>query len=36
NWPQQIKEPYRRFVENKLREKWDFSGVPINILFRKK
>jgi len=36
NWPQQIKEPYRRFVENQLREKWDFSGVPINILFRKK
>lgn len=36
NLPQYIKEPYKRFLENKIREKWDFSGVPINIILRKK
>ncbi|MFT5890443.1 MAG: GTP-binding protein [Dokdonia sp.] len=36
NLPQYLKEPYRRFLENKLREKYDFSGVPISIYFRKK
>lgn len=36
NLPQYVKEPYRRFVENRLREKYDFSGVPIRIFFRKK
>ena len=36
NLPQYIKEPYKRFVENKLRQKWNFNGVPINIFFRKK
>ncbi len=36
NLPQYIKEPYRRFLENKLREQWDFSGVPIQIYFRQK
>lgn len=36
NLPQYIKEPYRRFLENKLREEWDFSGVPIQIYFRQK
>lgn len=36
NLPQYIKEPYKRFIENKLRQKWNFSGVPINIFFRKK
>ncbi|MGQ1891797.1 ribosome biogenesis GTPase Der [Thermophagus sp. OGC60D27] len=36
NLPQYIKEPYKRFIENKLRQKWDFRGVPINIFFRKK
>ena len=36
NLPQYIKEPYKRFVENKLRENFDFSGVPIQIYFRKK
>ncbi|MCL2072915.1 MAG: ribosome biogenesis GTPase Der [Marinilabiliaceae bacterium] len=36
NLPQYIKEPYKRFLENKLREKWDLSGVPINIFMRKK
>ena len=36
NLPQYIKEPYKRFLENKIREKWDLSGVPINIFMRKK
>ncbi len=36
NLPQYIKDPYKRFIENKMREKWDFSGVPINVFFRKK
>ena len=36
NLPQYLKEPYRRFLENKLREAYDFSGVPISIYFRKK
>lgn len=34
NLPQYIKDPYRRFLENKIREEWDFSGVPIQIYFR--
>ncbi len=36
NLPQYIKDPYRRFLENKLRNEWDFSGVPIQIYFRQK
>lgn len=36
NLPQYIKEPYKRFVENKLREHFDFNGVPIQIFFRQK
>ncbi|MCL7989034.1 ribosome biogenesis GTPase Der [Sphingobacterium sp. lm-10] len=36
NLPQYIKDPYKRFVENKLRENFDFSGVPIQIFFRQK
>ena len=36
NLPQYIKEPYRRFLENNMRERWDFSGVPIQIYFRQK
>lgn len=36
NMPQYIREPYKRFLENKLREKFDFSGVPIEIYFRQK
>ena len=36
NLPQYIKEPYKRFLENKLREEFDFSGVPIRLFFRKK
>ena len=36
NLPQYIKDPYRRFVENKLREKFNFEGVPLDIFFREK
>jgi GTP-binding protein len=36
NLPQYIREPYKRFVENQLREIYDFTGVPIVIYFRKK
>lgn len=36
NLPQYIKEPYKRFLENKIREHFDFKGVPIDIYMRKK
>ena len=36
NLPQYIKDPYKRFLENKIRQKFDFTGVPIQIFFRKK
>lgn len=36
NLPQYVKDPYKRFIENKLRENFDFSGVPITVYFRKK
>ena len=36
NLPQYIKEPYRRYIENQIREHFSFSGVPIQIFFRKK
>ena len=36
NLPQYIKDPYRRFLENKIREHWDFEGVPMQIYFRQK
>ena len=36
NLPQYVKEPYRRFLDNKMREKWHFSGTPINIYIRQK
>lgn len=36
NLPQYIKEPYKRFIENKLREHFDFEGVPIEVYFRQK
>jgi len=36
NLPQYIREPYRRYLENKLRENFDFSGVPLQIFFRQK
>lgn len=36
NLPQWVKEPYKRFLENKIRENWDFSGTPVNIFIREK
>ena len=36
NLPQWIKDPYKRFLENKIRENWDFTGTPINIFIREK
>ncbi len=36
NLPQYVKEPYRRFLENKIRERWKFTGCPINIFIRQK
>ena len=36
NLPQYVKEPYRRFLENKMREKWNLRGTPINIFIRQK
>lgn len=36
NLPQYIKEPYKRFLENKIRENWEMTGSPINIFIRQK
>ncbi|MGI9526259.1 MAG: ribosome biogenesis GTPase Der [Weeksellaceae bacterium] len=36
NFPQHVKEPYKRFIENQIRKEFDFTGVPIQIYFRKK
>ena len=36
NLPQYFKDPYKRFLENKIREAYDFTGVPIQIFFRAK
>ena len=36
NLPQWVKEPYRRYLENKIREHWDFSGTPICVFMREK
>ena len=36
NLPQYVKEPYKRFLENKIRERWNFCGTPINIFVRQK
>ncbi len=36
NLPQYVKEPYKRFLENKLREQWSLSGTPVNIFIRQK
>ena len=36
NLPQYIREPYKRFIENKLRENFNFHGVPVTIYLRKK
>lgn len=36
NLPQWVKEPYKRFLENRIRENWDLRGTPINIFMREK
>ena len=36
NLPQYVKEPYKRFLENKIRENWTLTGTPINIFIRQK
>ena len=36
NLPQWVKEPYRRYLENKIRENWNFRGTPINVFMREK
>lgn len=36
NLPQYIKDPYRRYLENRLRENFNFSGVPLQLFFREK
>lgn len=36
NYPQHIKEPYKRYIENRMRERFEFTGIPLRIFFRKK
>jgi len=36
NLPQWVKEPYRRYLENKIRENWNFHGTPVNVFMREK
>jgi len=36
NLPQWVKDPYRRYLENKIRENWDFTGTPIAVYMREK
>ena len=36
NYPDDIKQPYRNYLENKIRESFDFTGVPLRLFFRKK
>ncbi|HSM62682.1 MAG TPA: ribosome biogenesis GTPase Der [Gillisia sp.] len=36
NLPQYVRDPYKRYLENKLREEYDFKGVPVSVYFRKK
>lgn len=36
NYPKEIKEPYRKFLENKIRERFNFTGVPMALFFRQK
>jgi GTP-binding protein len=36
NLPQWIRDPYKRYLENKIRENWTFTGTPINLFFREK
>jgi len=36
NLPEEVKDPYKRFLENKIRKNFDFRGVPLQLFFRKK
>lgn len=36
NLPQYVKEPYKRFIENQIREHWKLTGSPINVFVRSK
>jgi GTP-binding protein len=36
NFPDDVKQPYKNYLENQLRQNFDFKGVPIRIFFRKK
>lgn len=36
NLPQYVRDPYKRFLENKIRERWDLTGTPVNIFIRQK
>jgi GTP-binding protein len=36
NYPDDVKTPYKNYLENQLRENFDFSGVPVRLFFRKK
>ncbi|MFZ1311940.1 MAG: hypothetical protein WAR38_03700 [Chitinophagaceae bacterium] len=36
NFPDDIKQPYKNYLENQLRENFNFTGVPVRIFFRKK
>ncbi|MGH1383639.1 ribosome biogenesis GTPase Der [Kordia sp.] len=36
NLPQYVRDPYKRFIENQLRQQFDFNGVPVQVYFRKK
>jgi GTP-binding protein len=36
NYPEDVKQPYKNYLENQLREKFNFSGVPVRLFFRKK
>ena len=36
NLPQYVRDPYKRYLENKMREHWDFTGVPLQLFMRKK
>ncbi|MBR5843775.1 MAG: ribosome biogenesis GTPase Der [Bacteroidaceae bacterium] len=36
NLPQWVKDPYKRYLENKIREHWNYTGTPINIFMREK
>ncbi|MGB4844286.1 MAG: ribosome biogenesis GTPase Der, partial [Ferruginibacter sp.] len=36
NYPDDVKNPYKNYLENQLREKFNFTGVPVRLFFRRK